>query len=215
MRLLIDGYNLLHVTGAPTRKLGPDGLRKVRHRFLNDLAAKLDPLEAHLTTIVFDAAAAPEHLPKRSTHKGMTILFAVDDPAADDLIERLIRTHSAPKTLTVVSSDRRIRDAASRRKAKAVTADAFWDELSTRRRKKLKEAAASAVETKPDPAHRDGPDERESDHWLAVFGHLEDTPEAKGALKPADFVPTDEDVARIAREVAEEDAGARTRGRKG
>src|ERR1700712_1360407 len=123
MRILIDGYNLMFAGGLLGKKFGPRGFRQVRNRFLNDLADTLGPLDARQTTVVFDAASAPADLPHSSTHKGLSVVYAVDNESADERIEELIAGHSVPKSLTVVSSDRRIRLAASRRKALAVTAD--------------------------------------------------------------------------------------------
>src|SRR3954470_14985209 len=77
MRLLIDGYNLMYALGLMGRRFGPEGFRQVRTRFLNDLAAALDPLEAHQTTVVFDAAEPPDHVPHELRHQGLTVLFAV------------------------------------------------------------------------------------------------------------------------------------------
>ena len=134
MRTLIDGYNLMFALGLLGKRHGPDGFRKVRTRFLNDLATALGAVSSHQTTIVFDASDPPGHLPRESTYKGMTIVFAVDDESADERIERLIAAHSAPKSLTVVSTDHRIRQAANRRRARALTADVFWQELETRKR---------------------------------------------------------------------------------
>src|SRR5207302_1583757 len=112
MRILIDGYNLMYALGLPGKRHGPDGFRKVRTRFLNDLAAALGAVAAHQTTVVFDASHSPVHLPRESIYKGMTIVYAVDDDSADERIEQLIAAHSAPKLLTVVSTDHRIRQAA-------------------------------------------------------------------------------------------------------
>src|SRR5437868_15285637 len=108
MRTLIDGYNLMFAAGLMGERLGPDRFRKVRHRFLNNLAATLGPVEAHLTTVVFDANDAPDHVPASTSHKGISVIFAVDHASADERIEDLIAHHSSPKTLTVVSSDHRI-----------------------------------------------------------------------------------------------------------
>src|SRR3954465_5533660 len=117
----------------PGRRLGPDGLRKVRDRFLSHLAAAFGAIEAHQTTVVFDAAAPPDRAPREARHKGLTVVFAVDDEDADERIEHLIAPHSAPKGLTVVSSDPRLRQAATRRKARAVTSEDYWSELEARR----------------------------------------------------------------------------------
>ena len=90
MRTLIDGYNLMYALGLLGKRLGPDGFRKVRTRFLNDLAAAMGAVAAHQTTVVFDATDPPGHLPSESTHKGLTVIYAVGDESADDRIERLI-----------------------------------------------------------------------------------------------------------------------------
>src|SRR5207302_4663712 len=95
MRTLIDGYNLMHAVGLLGRRFGPDGFRRARLRFLNNLAAALDPVEVHQTTIVFDAAAPPEDAPRQSTYKRLTVLFAVGDENADERIELLIVKDSA------------------------------------------------------------------------------------------------------------------------
>ncbi|MBX6311419.1 MAG: NYN domain-containing protein [Isosphaeraceae bacterium] len=200
MHLLIDGYNLMHARGLLGRRFGPDGFRKVRHRFLNELAAALGPIAAHQTTIVFDASQPPEHRPGQASHKGLTVVYAVGDESADDRIERLIAAHSAPKTLTVVSSDHRIRQAAARRHAITLTADAFLDLLESRQRRKRSERTGGAKEQ----SRRESPSPQEAEEWLEVFGHLEDDPETRAAFQRDPFLPTDEEIARIEREVAEE-----------
>jgi predicted RNA-binding protein with PIN domain len=203
MRLLIDGYNLMFALGLLGKRLGPDGFRKVRHRFLNDLAAVLDPVEAHQTTVVFDASSPPGHLPAEGRHKGMTVVFAVDDDDADTRLERLIAKHSAPKGLTVVSSDHRVRRAASRRGAKAVTADEFWSTLEGRKRSKG--ARPSQPVTDEERARREGPSPEEAGFWLAEFQDVANEPDVREARRGGGFVPTDEEIARIEREVDEED----------
>lgn len=202
MRILIDGYNLMYAIGAMPRNAAPEALRKVRHRFLNELGALIPPIDAHQTTVVFDASIVMEHLPKAQTQKGMTILFAVDDDDADSRIEALIHKHSSPKNLTVVSTDLRVRQAAMRKKAKAVKSEDFWAELKAR---KTKPVDRPAVPSREEKARDEGLSESESAYWLAEFGHLESAPETKQALRQhSDFVPTDEEIAKIAREVDKE-----------
>src|SRR5579875_1104072 len=129
MRTLIDGYNVMFAAGLMGQRFGPDGLRKARTRFLNDLARAFGPVESHLTTVVFDVHKAPEGRPAESRHKGITLIFAVGNPTADERIDELIRSHSAPKRLTVVSSDNQVRASAKRRGARSITADDFLDGL--------------------------------------------------------------------------------------
>jgi predicted RNA-binding protein with PIN domain len=195
MRTLIDGYNLMFAAGLMGKRFGPDGFRKARARFLNDLASKLGPVEAHLTTVVFDVRKAPDGLPSESRHKGIATVFAVANPTADERIDELIRAHSDPKRLTVVSSDNQVRASAKRRGAKSVTADDFLDQLARPRR----ETAAPTVPEKPATLS-----EAESAYWAREFGEIERSGELQRAFERDPMFPTDEELARIAREVDRE-----------
>jgi predicted RNA-binding protein with PIN domain len=208
MRYLIDGYNLMYAGGLLEggKAIGSAAFRKKRTRFLNDLAAALGALEAHRTTVVFDASNAPAELAGETSHKGLTVVYAVEAENADERIEQLIARHSSPKLLTVVSSDRRIRQAAERRGAKAVTADDFWVTLDALRARSpgartAKPSAAAAAE--PDRERELSSDE--TAHWLAEFGHLDHQPETREALG-TDNIPllTDDEIAQLEREIDRE-----------
>lgn len=174
MRLLIDGYNLMHAVNMPLgRKLGPDGLRKARDAFLVRLADRLGPVEAALTTVVFDAADPPVTQSRQRGSHGLTVLFAAD---ADERIEDLIEHHPAPRKLTVVSSDLRLRAAGRRRKATVVGSDAFWTELdarAARERKAAKEAATPAAGRAEPPSPADAA------FWQAEFAEVDNLPELR------------------------------------
>ena len=199
MRVLIDGYNVMFANGLLGKRLGPDGLRKIRHRFLNDLADALGPLDALETTVVFDAAQAPPGMPKQTPHKGLLVVFAVDDENADARIEHLIAKHSHPKGLTVVSSDRRIRQAATRRKARPVTAEAFWGELDARKRRKVPPPIDP-----PKPSLAPQVSAEESAYWQREFRGVDAMPETREAFSPESAMLTDDDIARIEREIERE-----------
>ena len=128
MLWLIDGYNLMHAAGAiGAKELGRQAFQRKRRRFLSELADALGIERARETTVVFDANSPPADFPLETSYKGLTLIFALGDENADARIEQLIGQHSAPKSLTVVSSDRRVRQAATRRKARAIKADDFLD----------------------------------------------------------------------------------------
>ncbi len=133
MALLIDGYNLLNSTGilAPSGRAG--SLERSRLALLNFLVEMLDPQEIPHTTVVFDAHEPPPGLPRVVGHRGLTVRFASRYPDADSLIEELIRADTAPRRLTVVSSDHRIQRAARRRRARAVDSHVWYAEIVKRR----------------------------------------------------------------------------------
>lgn len=204
MHLLIDGYNLMHaVVLPPGRRLAKGQLRQLRLRFLNDLSALLGSELTSETTIVFDASHGPSHLPRESRHLGMQIIFAEPDQDADERIELLIAEHSSPKQLLVVSTDHRVRLAAKRRRAEVETSDTFWSRLEDRAAK-ARTARKRSFQPPPSPIEPRDQGLNETAHWMAEFGHLDEASDLKEAARPADFVPSDEDLARIAREVDEE-----------
>ena len=135
MSLIIDAYNLLHASGILGKGVGPGGLERSRNALLNFLANTLDDEEIRRTTVVFDASNAPAGLPRTTKHEGLTVRYASEYEDADSLIEELILQDSAPKSLTVVSSDHRIQRAASRRKATAVDSDRWYAEMLLRRKR--------------------------------------------------------------------------------
>ncbi len=165
MPLLIDGYNLLYVSGIIGSGRGPGGLERSRLALLNFLAESVEPRELSHTTVVFDAREAPRGLPRVVPHRGITVRFAADYEEADDLIEELIRADSAPRRLVVVSSDHRIQRAARRRRAKAIDSDVWYADLIRARRDR---ASADAAET---PARPAVPLLKEDvNFWLRKFG---------------------------------------------
>lgn len=202
MAYLIDGYNLMHAMVDVRPKLRPDELQRLRQRFLNDLARRLGPQAASQTTLVFDAARAPASAASKSgRHQGMTIRFTAD---ADDWIETVLGERGAEAAgWVVVSSDRRIREAARRRRVASLTTDQFLDHLEKTTRPVLRfEGKPAPSETSDRPA---APTGAEAAFWREAFRDLIAADEASPTLKRSDFVPSDEDIARIQREVDGED----------
>lgn len=144
MGLIIDGYNLLNVTGIFGAGGGPRSFERSRLALLDFLADRLEPEERATTTIVFDAQEAPPGLPATCQHRGLLVRFASRREEADDLIEELILADTSPRKLTVVSSDHRVQRAARRRRARAVDSEVWFPELLRRR------GADSPTETEAD-----------------------------------------------------------------
>jgi predicted RNA-binding protein with PIN domain len=199
MRWLIDGYNVMHAAGLLGPRLSRDGFRRARRRFLDELAIALPAEDEGDVTVIFDASVPPGDFPLSSTYRGIRVVFALGDEDADSRIEYLLGQDSNPKSLTVVSSDNRIRQAASRRKARPLTADAFWD-LKDRRR------LASLPTARPGPAiERDSPpDDGEAAFWLERFREVEDVPGIRDVISPNAALLTDAEIAEIQRLVDRE-----------
>ncbi|HWA99080.1 MAG TPA: NYN domain-containing protein [Pirellulales bacterium] len=168
MSLLIDGYNLIYAAGIVGRGLGPHGLERSRMALLNFVAEAVDKSQLPATTVVFDAAGAPPGLPASLEHRGMAVRFSKGYPSADDLLEELIRDDSAPRRLTVVSSDHRVQRAARRRRAHAIDSDVWFHEAIERRKTR---PAAPPPSAKPTIAGED-----EVDYWLRQFGQIDAPP---------------------------------------
>jgi hypothetical protein len=164
MSILIDGYNLLFVAGIPARGFGTGPLARSRLGLLRFLVESLDPPELAQTTVVFDARGAPPGLPRTLTYHGITVRFASRTESADELIEELIEADTAPRQLTVVSSDHQVQRAARRRRAQAVDSDTWHDEVLRRRNQRQtarpQQPAKPAAPLLPDEVTR----------WLEQFG---------------------------------------------
>ena len=150
--------------------------------------------------MVFDASVHPGDFALDAHYRGLGILFALGDENADARIEQLIAADSDPRTLTVVSSDRRIRHAAVRRRTKSLTADQYWeliDDFKERSRIKTKTEVPSNQPRPHQPAD-------DSAHWLEAFRDVDDLPEILEALTPNHALLTDAEIAEIEREVERE-----------
>jgi predicted RNA-binding protein with PIN domain len=162
MALLIDGYNLLNVTGIFAQAGPGTELHRTRLALLNFLAASINKRQRAATTIVFDAAGAPPGLPRTTMHDGITVHFAQRHSNADEMIEDLLEQCAAPRSLLVVSSDHRVQRAARHRGASYVDSERWYMELvADGRRRKNDDAAAK-------PSGQLTADELK--YWLREFG---------------------------------------------
>lgn len=183
--LLIDGYNLLHAAGYGRITYAPGDLQRARQRLLKKLFQLLTPLEISQTAVVFDAKEPPPGLPKNWYIHGLRVMYAQPYGDADEMLEQLIDEHSAPRRLTIVSSDHRLHRAAKARRATAIDSDQFLEHLE-RRNPKL-----DVVEL-PDPAPTSPKATGESTdvelrYWLSLFGDVKIS--ELGERKGSNFEP--------------------------
>lgn len=163
MRYLVDGYNLLYSLGRLTPRTPRHGLEGARQSLIIRLASNHGE-EAAQVTVVFDSRSAQAGCARETRQNGIRVVFS-HGQTADDLIEDLIRAEAVPAQLTVVSDDRRLRQAAQRR-------GCGWlgnlDYLEG-----LKRPAATPVPA-PEAAKPESISRAEVERWLDVFKDAED-----------------------------------------
>lgn len=153
--IIIDGHNLLRSiqkTSDDFESTGRVKLCRILSRYLNLISEK--------GQIIFDGTGPPDksgfdNLPN------LEVFFAGMTTDADTVIEVKIKANTAPKRLTVVSSDRRLIRAARARRATSVKSLAFWEQVQKHlsRKRAIKEPRAK----------RYGLTESETEQWLKFF----------------------------------------------
>jgi predicted RNA-binding protein with PIN domain len=163
MPVIIDGYNLLwaiqNIEDDPA--ITDVALCRMLDRYFT--------LSGGAAEIIFDGPGPPllrdalrQNKSEFDNVKNLIVTFSGRANDCDTVIESRILESTAPKLLTVVSTDRRLREAANARKAISVSSEDFWDEVKKRfsRQKKSKEP----------PGKRGGLTESETELWLKTFG---------------------------------------------
>lgn len=154
MPFLIDGYNLLR----SIEKIYDETVTDVR---MCQIVGRY-MLKIHDSgQVIFDGIGPPD---KTGLHDiaNLEVIFSGANTDADTIIEEKIRINTAPKSLTVVSSDIRLRTAARTRRATDIRSDEFWAEVDKTLSKKggVKEPSQK----------RHGLTDGETDEWLDIFG---------------------------------------------
>lgn len=152
-RILVDAYNVLHVTGVLSPEVaGPD---------LQDLAEliALSRWASIPAQLICDGKATKAARPPR----GVKIVYAGAGKDADSLIESLIERDTAPRSLRIVSSDRRLRNAARRRKASWMSSEDFLRALNHDAGRPSRGKLSSGKPPAPVP-------EGSVERWLADLG---------------------------------------------
>jgi predicted RNA-binding protein with PIN domain len=159
MLFLVDGYNLLRAVqnlSEQTAEITDAQVCHIINRYLSIIKSN--------GSIIFDGIGPRDKSVFNSLGR-LEVVFSGRNKEADDVIEKLVLVSSAPKSLIIVSADRRIKAAANRRKATAINSIDFWLEMLKTIDKKAKK--------KSEPSEKYfGISEAETDYWLRVFGLL-------------------------------------------
>lgn len=208
MSLIVDGYNVILTAGllegARPGQEDPSALNRSRFRLIELVARyqqhrRRQPHAHHrgeVSIVVFDAKNPPAGLPSTFTHHGVTVLFAVDYDEADDLIEHLIRIHTSPKQLTVVSSDHRLQSAARRRKARFIDVDDWLDqmEISARKAKEPNQPKAAVEKSETPEIKQSG--QADVGEWLDYL-QIDDAQELIDEIEQSESSKSESDAVEI------------------
>ena len=93
----------------------------------------------------------------------LKVIYSGPGVDADSKLEQLIKKSTAPRRLVVVSSDRQVRKAARRRRAKSLSSLDYLQEM-------IKRHNRPAPEPKDPWEKRHGVGEGQLDQWLEIFG---------------------------------------------
>jgi len=153
---IIDGHNLLHTifkVEEDSGAISDIGLCRILDRYFS--------LTSEKGEIIFDGTGPPD---KSGFDKisNLEVSFAGLGTDTDTVIEDKISASTAPKGLTIISSDRRLRSAARTKRATSIKSDVFWNDVQKQlnRKRPIKEPTEK----------RQGLNEGETEQWLEFFG---------------------------------------------
>jgi uncharacterized protein len=155
---VIDGHNLLFaVRGCSDQYLGLNAefLVQFLHEYMRRSRDRAE--------LFFDGTGPFDKSFFNRFHN-LNVHFSGEYHEADDLIEYLVEDHSAPSGLVVVSSDRRVKLAAKRKRAKTIDALDFWEQVVS--------VIDRPEKPNPEPGAKrtGGLSKGETDEWMDIFG---------------------------------------------
>jgi predicted RNA-binding protein with PIN domain len=153
---IIDGNNLLHTIFKIEEDSGA-----ISDISLCRILSRYFRLTGEKGEIIFDGTGPPDK-GRFDNISGLEVFFAGPGTDTDTVIEDKIRASTAPKGLTIVSSDRRLRSAAHTRRATSIKSDVFWNDVQ-------KQLSRKRPEKEP-TEKRQGLNEGETEQWLEIFG---------------------------------------------
>jgi hypothetical protein len=154
MPLIIDTYNVLHTVGV----LPPD-LAGIEVPGLIGLI-KRSRYRAEKTTLVCDGKPDGQGAPREPS---ILVRYSGPGKPADDLIGQLVRASTAPRRLTVVSSDHAVQRTARKRRCRVLTSEEFLGQLAE---DADLPALAPTNPAKPPPGQMTP---EQIDRWVKVF----------------------------------------------
>lgn len=125
MHLIIDGYNLLHVSRSLIH-LNPVQLQWERERLIDQLSA-YQKLKPYRITVVFDGWQGGWATEKWERQKGVEVIYSKLGEKADEVIKRLVKEKGSGAI--VITSDRDIARFAERMAVSVISSDQFRERI--------------------------------------------------------------------------------------
>ena len=160
MQYIFDGHNLLFAVRGSGEQFASLSVEAATH-FLCHILEEYLQLKKSRGVLFYDGIGPSD---KRffQNFARLEVEFSGDYYEADDYIEAEIEASSAPKRLVVVSSDRKIRDKARRRRATSIPSIDFWFDV-------IKEIDKPKPKIKEPAAKRRGITTSEVSYWMKYF----------------------------------------------
>ena len=153
MHLIIDGYNLLHVT-LPLSQGASENLQRKRDQLIDQLASYRQRKPSDIT-VVFDGWRGGWVTEKRERKKGIDLIFSKLGETADEVIKRLVKERGSGAV--VVTSDRDISRYAERMFAAVIPSDQFRERIGP---SALRNEGKDALEEEETESSKKGPSRR-------------------------------------------------------
>ena len=150
MHLIIDGYNLLHVT-LPLSQGASEDLQRKRDQLIDQLASYRQRKPSDIT-VVFDGWRGGWVTEKRERKKGIDLIFSKLGETADEVIKRLVKEKGSGAV--VVTSDRDISRYAQRMSVAVIASDQFGERVG---QSALRREAKDALEEEETETSKKGP----------------------------------------------------------
>lgn len=188
MPLIIDTFNVLHSTGVlPPDLSGMDveelrgviTLSRFRHQAIRFVCDGVEPIEFRRR------GNEGVDSDRKGGFENILMMWSGSETDADSIIEILVAQDSAPRRLTVVTSDRRLGREVRKRRARVMTSEAFLDRLSHDFRTNVGRSSRSAAgnATARPPMAYDVPLHPDSVRWWLEYLEMDpDEPMIEGRL---------------------------------
>ncbi len=125
MHLIIDGYNLLHVTRSLIQ-LSSIELQRERDQLIWQLSAYRQIKRCEIT-VVFDGWQGGWNSERKEWKDGIELIFSKLGEKADEVIKRLVKEKGSEGI--VITSDREIANYAEKMSVAVIPSDQFWEKM--------------------------------------------------------------------------------------